>query len=194
MTTRAVRPGERDALLLPAGELPGAAGGKARGADLLEPPQRDRTGLRLPRPLGARPEGDVLQDAEVRQQQGLLGHERDLPPVRRDPVGRAGHRPAGEVDPAAARSQRARRQPDDGRLAGPVGAEHGEHLPLGDLETDLDVAHGHLGVDGKGRGHGSPPVRVARRGRCVTSTSTAASRTSTRESAIAASGSVSRWR
>ena len=71
-------------------------------------------------------------------------------------------------------------------LPDPFGPEHGQRLPVGDLEGEVDVALG----DHCGQLEGHSALRACR-AKPITSTATT---TSTSASATAASGSVSRWR
>ena len=68
------RPGDRDALGLSSGEL-GRARSAALGADLGEP-RGHRCGIARRAPAAARPEGDVVERGQVREQQRVLGEQR----------------------------------------------------------------------------------------------------------------------
>ena len=72
---RSQRPGHGDALLLAARELVGPA-----MAEAAEPDQLEQLGHPLPAPAPpGQPEADVLGDAEVGEEQALLGHVADAP-------------------------------------------------------------------------------------------------------------------
>src|SRR4029077_4808522 len=76
-------PGERDALLLAARELPRLPAAEPREPDqvehLLDPGPELRTG----RALAAKPEGDVLEDREMREERVALEDGVHVPLVRR---------------------------------------------------------------------------------------------------------------
>ncbi len=98
-------PGDGDALGLTAGDLAGPPVGQVRGA---RPRSSQRSaascGGRAPGARAARPEGDVVAHVEVREQQRLLGEQRDLPVVRapraRRPPPPPGQHPVVEHDAA----------------------------------------------------------------------------------------------
>ena len=127
------RPGERDALLLPAGELPGTARFEAAQAHHL---QRFLDARRL---LGRRQvahleaEGDVLRDAHVREQRVGLEHHRGVALVRRH----VGHAPVVEPDLAAVGRDEARHHAQGGGLAAARWAEQRDELAVADLEVDV---------------------------------------------------------
>ena len=149
------RAGHRDPLGLPAGELAGAPVGELGDADLLEPAcgaARAPYGGAAPR--AARAEGDVVEHAQVREEQRVLGEQRDPPGVRRRPRtsgGRSsGRPPSSTTRPRVGRAAGRRRRPAAVDLPGAVGAEHGDGLAVGDLERDVDVALGDLGASARG--------------------------------------------
>ena len=78
--------GDRDPLRLASGELRGPAVGVRRGIDLA-PATARRRARDLPACLTAAAwtEGDVVERGQVREQQRLLGEQRDSTIVRRDP-------------------------------------------------------------------------------------------------------------
>ena len=91
----------------------------------------------------ARAEGDVLERAQVREEQRVLGEQRDPPRVRRHPDAgrRSARRPSSTTRPVSGRSSPAATA-SSGRLAGAVGPEHRDGLAVGDVERDVDVALG----------------------------------------------------
>ena len=106
-------PGQRDALLLPAGQLPGPASLVAREPDQLERLARSPPLLLLLIALLAQAVADVLGDVHVREQRVVLEDGVDAAPVRRD----AGDRPAGEEDLALGRLLEASDHAERRRLA-----------------------------------------------------------------------------
>ena len=135
------RPGERHPLLLPARER-GRTGVLHRPqAQPFEPRGRSPPGGRPSRAPGTQPEGHVLQDAEVREQEVLLEHHADGPALHGDtkaPPGVLQHL-AVEHHAALHQRQEPSEGPQDGGLAGAVGAEEGGDRPRLDLEPDVQV-------------------------------------------------------
>ena len=81
------------------------------------------------------PDLEVLGDGELDERAPPLGHLADA--ELGDLLGRlADELLAVERDAALDPAQRSADRPQQGRLAGAVGAEHGDHRPLGDLEVD----------------------------------------------------------
>ena len=104
--------GNRDPLRLPSRELRGPAVGVRRGVDLAQPVLRDRARLAACLTRAARPEGDVVERGQVREQQRLLGQQRDPTRVWRDPDVRLpglpmskSTRPSSDAVPASGRSR-----------------------------------------------------------------------------------------
>ena len=122
------RPGDQDPLALAPGEGAEAASGLALQADALERPPR---GAALP---GA--------DPPVPGKRSVGPHEDDIQGADREveprPLGLrdVGRRP-GEADVAVPVRRLAEQCPEEGRLAAPVGTEHGDAPPRRDLEADL---------------------------------------------------------
>ena len=142
----------------------------------------------------ARPEGDVLERVEVREQQGSWASRATPRACGGTPAcatpGRRRRRAPGR--PATARRCRAaaarRSAPAAVDLPAPFGPSTASGLAVGDLEGDVDV-HARRTVRGRARrshGASAPGARTP-----ITTTATT---TSTRDSATAASASVSRWR
>ena len=107
-----------------------------------------------------RRERQVLGDGEVLPEAEPLRH------VAEPPAGRAGGRAAEQQDPPGRRPQQAEEQPDEGGLAGAVGAEEADHLAGSHLEVHAgdggegaEAAHGALG-DGEPRASAPAPSRV----------------------------------
>ena len=134
---RGERAGERDPLLLAAGELrrpPVGEPGHVDGVEQL--PGAGRRGA-AGHPLGTRPERDVGQRGEVREQQGLLGEEPDATPVRGHVHTGVGERPATDPDVPGVGPQQAGEDVEQRRLARPVGAEDGQHVARVDGDRDV---------------------------------------------------------
>ena len=123
-------PSERDALLLAAGHLPGAALSVAREADEIES-LGDASALLLLVDL-ALPEAvpDVLGHVHVREQRVVLEDRVDVAPVRRD----ARDRLAGQEDLALGRLLEPRDHPQGRRLATARRPEQGVEVPALDRE------------------------------------------------------------
>ena len=144
---RRERAGERDPLLLSAGELVRRPVGVRRGqldeVEHLAHPGRAGGG----RPLRLRqPEADVGGDVEVREERALLRDVADPALLRRDRAALAGDDTVVEPDAAGCRREEARDQAEQRGLAAARGAEHGGEGALGDDEVDpvhgADVAEG----------------------------------------------------
>ena len=124
--------GQRDPLLLAAGQLARAAllpAGEADGLDdLADPPGH----LVLGDALAPQPERDVLEHAHVREQRVGLEHHVHVPLVRRD----AEDALAVELDLAARGLLEPRDHPHRGGLAATGRAKEREELPDPDLQVD----------------------------------------------------------
>ena len=135
---RGERAGERDPLLLAAGELrrpPVGERGHVDGVEQLPGPgRRGAAG----HPLGTRPERDVGQRGQVREQQGLLGEQPDPTPVRGHVHAGVGERPAADPDVPGVGPQQAGEHVEQRRLARPVGAEDGQHVTRVDGDRDVE--------------------------------------------------------
>ena len=191
------RPGQRDPLRLPAGQLPGLALRRASASPTRSSQSRGlRPRARRSSPAAARAERDVVQRGQVREQQVVLEHHADRPVARAATNDRAvaGRRAVSPVEARRGRAvsgmqpgQRAQR----GGLAGAVRAEQRHHLARRDAQR-------------RGRGGTGP----GRRRRCASSSgwltrwpasqrsrrparTTTETTSSTRLSTIAASRSVS---
>jgi hypothetical protein len=111
--------GERDALLLPAGELVGAALAVAAEAHRLQRGQRAPLALRPGDAAHLQREGDVLGHAHVREQRVALEHHAEIALVG----GRPGDVLAADLDLARGRVLEPRDGHQDRRLARAAGAE-----------------------------------------------------------------------
>ena len=127
------RPGERDALLLAAGELRRAAAGEAAHLHHVERALHLRLDLGLGQLAHLEREGEVLADGHVRKERVVLEHHADAALVRRDVV----DRPAVEADLAVGRGLEAGEHHQAGGLARARGAEHGQELALADAEVQV---------------------------------------------------------
>ena len=130
------RPGERDPLLLAAGELPGPRVLAALELD-------EAHGLADPGPhLGlahfglAQAECDVLEHVQMREQRVALKHRVDRPPVG----AHAGHVPPAHADPAGGRVLEPGDHAQRGGLAAARRADDREELAALDLQ--VEAAHG----------------------------------------------------
>ena len=133
------RPGQRHALLLPAGELRRLPVGELRQPDdrqqLLHPRGR-LPGVHL---LAPGPEGDVVGDGHVGEERVVLKDGVDVAPIGRDPRDVL----AVEQNPSGGGQLEARDHPQRGGLAAARGAEQREELAALDGEVgllDRDVA------------------------------------------------------
>ena len=134
------RAGQRDPLALAAGEGGGQPVAVPRQADQLE--QLGHPGRRVRGPAQAQRVADVAGHGQVSEQLAVLEQQREAALVG----GYAGQ--VGAVPAHAARGERL--EPGDGTqqrgLAAARRSEHGQHLPVGQLE--VDVRHGRYPVVG----------------------------------------------
>jgi hypothetical protein len=131
------RPGERDPLALPAGELIDAAAAEPGQADALEhrvDPARDVGARRAPTSQAI---GDVVGDRHHREERQVLEDQVHRAAVRRD----AEHRSAADTDVAGARTFEAGDHPEEGRLSTTRRSEDGEERAPGDGERDSADRH-----------------------------------------------------
>ncbi len=183
--------GDGGSLGLSAGELGGVSVGERLEADLAEPVAGGLAG-RVSAAAGASgAECDVVEDGQVREQQGFLGQQGDVPVVRGDVhlaalAATAGELAAVERDVAAVGSQQPGGDGQDGGLPGAVGSQERHGLALGDVERELDAAVEHGGVVLEHH-----RVLLLCRANPITRMATT---TRTRERATAACASVSRRR
>jgi len=123
---------ERDALLLPTGELRGPAVLEALQANELEDPAHLALPFLLVEPLVLEPEGHVCCDVEVGEERVALKHRVDVPLVRRD----LRHVCAVQDDATARRLLEARDHPERRRLAAARRPEQGEELGRRHVQVD----------------------------------------------------------
>jgi hypothetical protein len=182
--------GDGGALGLTTGQLHRPTVGELPHAHLVEPPPGNVPRLLPPRPGAPRPEGDVVEDAEVREQQGFLGEGGDAPvvgwDVRRAPRTGLGEHPPVEQHPSPVGPQQPGEHLQGGGLPRAVGPEQRDGLALTDLEGEVDVPGTDAGVVLQRH-----TLLLPCRAKPMTSTATT---TSTSERATAPSGSVSRRR
>ena len=134
------RPGQRDPLALAAGEGGGQPVAVPRQADQLE--QLGHPGRGVGGPAQPQRVPHVAGHGQVAEQLAVLEQQREAALVGRY-AGQVGavpaHRPGGErLEPGDGPQQRG--------LAAARGPEHGQHLPVGQLEVDVD--HGRHPVVG----------------------------------------------
>ncbi len=125
------RPGNRDALLLPAGEVVRHAVLESGQTDEVQ----DGGGPAGPpcRPVQA--VGDVAEDGQVREEGALLGDHGDAPPLGRHRGAGGGHGPAVDADLALVRRLEAGDAAQQRGLARAGGAEHGRQRAGSDGEV-----------------------------------------------------------
>ena len=103
------RPGQRDPLLLAAGELVRVAAARGSAARLDQVEQLGDAGAARARARGS-PKAMLARDVEVREQRALLRHVADPAPLRRQgPTAVADHRLPAEADRPRRRGRRSRR-------------------------------------------------------------------------------------
>jgi hypothetical protein len=90
---------------------------------------------------------------------------------------------AVDLDPTAVEGHEAGDGAQEGGLARAVGPHHGHHLPVGDLQADVEVESAQAQVDVGAQGHGVPSQRSRSRTRTARETAS-----STSDSATAPSG------
>jgi hypothetical protein len=124
---RRERPGERHPLLLAAREHVGIALGMTAHVDLGEQllgPLPARRGAQ-----GPQAEGDVVEDAQVREQRKVLKHQAHPALLRRQAVARPGEQLAADRDLSALERLEPGDQAQDGGLAAARGPDETVHLP-----------------------------------------------------------------
>ncbi len=131
------RPGERDTLLLAAGQGGHGPPGGPRQPDQLQ--QLPHLGVPFTpgHAVHPQPEGHVRADVPLREELVVLEHQADTAPVR----GHARLVAAVEQHPSTGQGLQPGDRPQQGRLAAAAGPEHAHHLVLGDVESDR-VQHG----------------------------------------------------
>ena len=135
------RAGQGDPLRLPAGQVPRLAPGVPGQPDPVQPPRRLLPCLPPGYPVPARPERDVVQRGQVREEQVLLEHHTDRPVLRRRPqwtVRPVQFPPAQPQVPGRQRPQPGQR-PQRRGLARAVRAEQRDHLPGGDAQPGIEA-------------------------------------------------------
>jgi hypothetical protein len=132
------RPRERDALLLAARELPRLAPFHPLEADEVEDVEHAPAEVALADALAAQAEGDVLEDAQVREERVRLEDRVHVALVRRPPADRL----VAEVDRPVRRFLEAADHPQRRRLAAAGRAEQREEAAALDLEGEVvDGSH-----------------------------------------------------
>ena len=127
------RAGERDALLLPAGELPRLPPLGPGEPDDLEDLENASAHLVARHAPALEPERDVLEHVEVREEGVALEDRVDVALVRRQ----ARHLPPAEVDDPFVRLLEPADHPERRRLAAARRAEQRVEAPVLDLERDV---------------------------------------------------------
>ncbi len=145
--TRRDRARQRHPLLLAAGEDMRVIGGVALEPDPGERALRGDLGVARREPAQA--EGDVLDDAEMREKRVILEHQADAAGLRRQEQLRAGDLAPVEEDAPLRRALDAGRDPEQRRLAAAGMAEQADELARRDRQRDVveraqravDLAH-----------------------------------------------------
>jgi hypothetical protein len=176
------RPGERHPLGLAAGEPARLVAGVRGQPHPVQPRAGLLAGPRLGHAAAARPERDVVQSGQMREQQVVLEHHADVPVLRRHPV----QPPPVQVDVAVVERHQPGERAQGGGLPGAVRAEQRHHLAVGrgqrHVEGEAGPAHHEAGVEA----HDVPSQRSRSAARMTTETTS-----STRLSTTAASRSCS---
>ena len=144
-------PGDGDPLRLAAGELRRLALGEVADAEAVEPLLGQCVRLRTRHPPRPRPEADVGQGGQVREQPLALEDHADAAVARRET------KQVDAVEPGVPLGGRqSGERPDQRGLAGAVGPDHGAHRtgpdgeggahPVGDREVDLEAPAGRRGL------------------------------------------------
>ena len=141
------RAGQRDPLRLAAGKLPGLAAGVPGQPDPLQP-----GGGLFPRgapvcAVPARPERDVVQCGQMREQEILLEHDADRAALGGRPRTGCGAVQLGPGEGEVAGGQRleAGQRPQRGGLSGAVRAEQRDHLARPDGQPEIQAERGPVG-------------------------------------------------
>ncbi|CAO0825928.1 hypothetical protein SMICM17S_11739 [Streptomyces microflavus] len=129
---RGQRPGQGDALLLPAGEGGDRAALGAGEAHQFEEFADPALGLGAPCAVHPQPEGDVGAGIAVREELVVLEHQAEPAPVDRD----AALVLPGQQHPAAVHRLEPGDGPEQGGLPAAAGAEHADDPVVGDLQVD----------------------------------------------------------
>ena len=115
---------ERDPLAFTARQLRRPGAGPVLEPDAFDPTHRTPSSLRAAGAPGPQPKRHVVEDAQVGEEEVILEHEADGPLLGRDVASgrRLFERLALELDTAGLNRDESRDGPQQGRLAGPVGA------------------------------------------------------------------------
>ena len=188
---------QRYPLRLPAGQLVRLAAREAGQPEPVQPVPGSRPGRLFAQAAGTRGERHVLGHIQVREQPVVLEHKTDRPArgLDKGPLRRVVHDLPRERDPPGGHRRQPRHRAQQGGLPRPVRPQHTHNLTRcrGQADREHETAALDLGIDDQPATvpahHGPVPCRT-HWSRRETSTITETS-SSTRLSAIAASGSVS---
>ena len=186
-------PGQRHALGLPAGQTPRPTRCELAEADPIEPIAGCSASLSTVGTARAKTERDVVERTQVREEQVVLEHHGDRPAFRRDvrPPRWIIEHPPVEPDGTGAEGSQAGECPQGGGLASTVRTEERHHLAGTGLEIELERERALRDADDRTQAQlGHVEVPVIHRSRRLARTAMDTTR-STRDSAIAAGGSVS---
>ena len=145
--------GDRHPLGLTPGQLCGLPGGELGCFDLLQPAPSGAAGLRGALAGGLGPESDVVENAQMREQQRILGQQgHPAVPGRQPPAGpaRSEIEQGLSVDLGASGvgPQHTGEDRQQGGLAGAVRSEQRDPFPGVELEVDVEVPGGERGPHG----------------------------------------------
>lgn len=182
------RSGDRDPLRLPTGQLGGHPSGQLASADFVQPVSGARGRGTLADAVRARPEGHVVEHAQVGEKQWVLGEQGHPAGVGEQPASAAGPQFEQQLvvqdRPARVRPHCAGQDAEQGRLTRAIGPKNGDPFASTDFEVDVESAVG------QGRLQADAHRGCASARRAVSAVTKIATATSTNESAVAASGSV----
>ena len=160
--------GERDPLGLPARQLAGTVAGVIGQPDPLQPRRGSGPGLGLGDAGGAQAEGDVLQRAQVVEQQVVLeddGHRSLLGPDERVGRGVVEHLTI-EGDAAVVDRQQPGEAAEQRALARAVGSEDGDRFARVGRDVDVQFERAEAAADARLEAHRCTlPVRKRKDGR-----------------------------
>src|SRR5215203_3566940 len=158
-----------------------------------QPPSRDPTGRVPTLPPRSRSEGNIVEHAQVREQQVVLENHSDGPFVRRAMDSFIGHRDTGDRDPPIGYGEQTSECPDRRRFACAVGTQQGNDLTGGRVQLDVEGegASPNEEIGDETTSTGYHLLNHRSRSRTSTKIEAPSSRT---ESSNAAPGSVSRAR
>ena len=153
-------PGQSHALPLASGKATGAVAGHRTEAHRLQPSGGAPAGLPAGYPAGAKPEGHVLQRAQMGEQRAVLEYDADPALCRscKDPGVRVLENPITEPYVAPVEPNQAGQRPHRRGLARPVRAQQGHRLPEIDAQSHVQMEAGPFDYQARVEA-GSHPLR-----------------------------------